>query len=191
VGISSQLDVLAVKLNGDIAVARQHLDIAQKMARYSLTEARRSVTDLRTSELEDQGLPAALVAAANKWAAGSHVRVQVDVSGEPQQLSGDMEQNLLRIGQEAVANALKHARATIIRVELEMKARAVCLRVKDDGQGFEPARAFSVMDGHFGILGMRERAERLGGEFDLASGAGAGTQVEVTVPLASKTSKTH
>src|SRR5207245_1247690 len=95
VGISSQLDALALKLNGDLGVARRHLDLARKMARHSLTEARRSVMDLRTSALEDHDLPAALTTAAGKsWSSSAE---EVEVSGENHNLSEDVEQNLLRI----------------------------------------------------------------------------------------------
>jgi signal transduction histidine kinase/ligand-binding sensor domain-containing protein len=186
VGISSQLDALAVKLDGDPAVARQNLDLARKMARHSLTEARRSVMDLRTSELEQQDLTVALDAAAHRWVAGNSVNVHVDVSGVNQKIPEELEQNLLRIAQEAVANALKHAHARTIWIELEAEHRALWLRIKDDGQGFEPSGAFSIVGGHFGILGMQERAERLGGKFALASHPGSGTQVEVRVPFAAK-----
>jgi signal transduction histidine kinase len=71
-------------------------------------------------------------------------------------------------------------------VDLAAEDRALHLRIKDDGRGFEPSGGFSIVGGHFGILGMRERAERLGGRFDLASRPGSGTQVEVRVPFAAK-----
>jgi ligand-binding sensor domain-containing protein/two-component sensor histidine kinase len=186
VGISYQLDALALKLNGDLDVARQHLSLARKMVRHSLTEARRSVMDLRTSELEGKDLPAALAAAARLWAAGSPVQVQVETSGSKEELPADLEQNILRIAQEAVANSLKHAKARMIRVDLEIEHYCVRLRVKDDGVGFEPSGTFSLIGGHFGLVGMRERAERLGGKLALASQPGSGTQVEVTVPLSSR-----
>jgi signal transduction histidine kinase len=86
-----------------------------------------------------------------------------------------------------VANALKHAKARNIWVELERTNHALRLRVKDDGGGFDPSSASSILAGHYGILGMQERAERLGGTFDLESGPGAGTLVEVTVPLGNGT----
>ncbi|MEO7143319.1 MAG: histidine kinase, partial [Bryobacteraceae bacterium] len=184
VGISSQLEAVAVRLNGDPAVAWQHLELARKMARHSLTEARRSVMDLRASSLENRDLPSALSSAARQWGAGSAVPIAIDISGEPRKLPEDVEQNVLRIAQEAVTNALKHSGAHAIGVHLAMEARRLLLRVSDDGRGFEPARVFSALDGHFGILGMRERAERLGGELDLSSVPGGGTQVEVRVPLA-------
>ncbi len=187
VGICSQLDALALKLNGDPAVVRQQLDLARKMARHSLTEARRSVTDLRTPELEEQDLASALRSAAHRWTAASRASVAVRVDEFKDNLPGEVGQNLLRIAQEAVANALKHAKARNISVELERTNRALHLRVKDDGEGFEPSAAQPILAGHYGILGMRERAERLGGTFDLESGPGAGTLVEVTVPLGNGT----
>jgi signal transduction histidine kinase len=118
------------------------------------------------------------------------VNLQVEVSGVKQKLPEDLEQNMLRIAQEAVANALKHAHPHGIWIDLTQDSGILRLCVKDDGQGFEPSSTFSVNGGHFGILGMRERAERLGGEFEFASRLGAGTEVEVRVPLASRNSNT-
>jgi signal transduction histidine kinase len=183
VGISSQLDAVALTLNGHLDVARQHLDLARKMARHSLTEARRSVMDLRASALEGYDLPAALSQAARQWTAGSLVQVHVDVAGGTRPLPEEMEQHLLRIAQEAVANTIKHARASEVRIRLEMETGRLRLSVADDGQGFEQTEAFSELGGHFGLLGMRERAERLGGELELHSAPGHGTEVEVKVPL--------
>ena len=184
VGICTQLDAVALKLNGDLSVVRQQLDLARKMARHSLTEARRSVTDLRTPDLEDQDLPTALKSAARRWTAGSAAEVQVKIEEVKDRLPGEVEQNLLRIAQEAVANALKHAKPRNILVELQRTNGFLRLLVKDDGLGFDPSAAFSGLNGHYGILGMQERAERMGGRFDLSSDVGCGTQVEVRVPLA-------
>jgi signal transduction histidine kinase len=184
VGISSQLDAVTMSLPGNVELAKKHLQLASRMARHSLTEARRSITDLRASALEGQDLPAALQAGARQWTAGSRVEVHVDVAGERKELPEEVEQHLLRIAQEAVANALKHAVASRIWIRLHIEARRLCLRVEDDGRGFEQQEAFSTAGGHFGLLGMRERAERLGGALNLTSQPGDGTQVEVTVPLA-------
>lgn len=183
VGISAQLDAVAVTLNGHVDTARRHLDLARKMARHSLTEARRSVMDLRASALEGHDLPAALSQAARQWTAGSPVQVHVDVEGGTRPLPEEMEQHLLRIAQEAVANTVKHARANEVRIRLEMQNGKLRMCVTDDGQGFEQTDAFSEIGGHFGLLGMRERAERLGGELELHSTPGRGTEVEVKVPL--------
>ena len=183
VGISSQLDAVAMTMPNDSSRSRQFLDLARKMARHSLTEARRSVLDLRASVLEGRDLAAALNSGAQMWIAGSGVQVEVDVSGVQSSLPEDMEQHLLRIAQEAVTNVLKHAGASKIWVKLHMEARKLYLRIADDGHGFEQQDAFSSLGGHFGLIGMRERAERLGGELRLASHPGEGTEVEVMVPL--------
>ena len=183
VGISSQLDAVALTLKDHTELAAKHLDLARKMVRHSLTEARRSVMDLRDSALEGQELPAALSEAARQWTAGSPVRVQVDVSGDGRKLPEEMEQNLLRIAQEAVTNTVKHAGAREVQIRLALQPKQLSMVVADDGKGFEQHEAFSETGGHFGLLGMRERAERLGGELHLASQPGQGTKVEVKVPL--------
>ena len=183
VGISSQLDAVAMCLPDETAPVRKYLDMARKMARHSLTEARRSVMDLRASVLEGQDLAAALESSTRLWTAGSGVDVDLDVSGPRTALTEEAEQQLLRIAQEAVTNVLKHAGASRIWVKLHIEARRLFLRIVDNGRGFEQQDAFSSQDGHFGLIGMRERAERLGGELRLASQPGGGTEVEVKVPL--------
>jgi signal transduction histidine kinase/ligand-binding sensor domain-containing protein len=183
VGISSQLDAVAMCLPDETAPVRKYLDMARKMARHSLTEARRSVMDLRASVLEGQDLAAALESSARLWTAGSGVEVDVDVNGPRAVLTEEAEQQLLRIAQEAVTNVLKHAGASRIRVVLHTGERRLFLRIVDNGSGFEQHGAFSSQDGHFGLIGMRERAERLGGELGLSSEPGGGTEVEVRVPL--------
>ncbi|HUI78187.1 MAG TPA: two-component regulator propeller domain-containing protein [Bryobacteraceae bacterium] len=183
VGISSQLEAVAMAMPEGGGKARQFLELARKMARHSLTEARRSVMDLRASVLEGRDLAAALNSGAQMWAAGSGVEVEVDISGESRSLPEEMEQNLLRIAQEGVTNVLKHSGASKVRVKLHTEARKIYLRIADNGKGFEQQEAFSAMGGHFGLIGMRERAEQMGGELRLASHPGEGTQLEVTVPL--------
>ncbi len=184
VGISAQLDVLAMELGRNPDSVRRHLNLARKMAQHSLTEARRSVMNLRAGELETSDLTSVLNAAAQRWVAGSSVAVHVDICDLRRRLPEDVEQNVLRIAQEAVTNTVKHARASSIRIQLRREDDTVRLRVEDDGCGFEPPVAFSVVGGHFGILGMRERAEKLRAQFSLESSPGAGTYVQVTIPLA-------
>jgi signal transduction histidine kinase len=183
VGVSSQLDAVALTLDNRLEVARKHLHLARKMVRHSLTEARRSMMDLRSSALEDRDLPTALSEVARRVTAGSPVQIRVDVAGQGRELPQEMEQQLLRIAQEAVTNSVKHARAKEVRICLAWEERIVSLRVADDGQGFEESSTSWKAGGHFGLLGMRERAERMGGELQLHSEAGHGTEVEVKVPL--------
>jgi len=183
VGISSQLDAVALSMPPQDSPARRYLDMARRMARHSLTEARRSVMDLRASVLENQDLAAALAAGTRLWTAGAPVEIKVDVTGPPVKLPDDVEQHLLRIAQEAVTNVVKHAGASRIVIKLHREARKLYLRIVDNGRGFEQGDAFSALGGHFGLIGMRERAQRLGGELRLASHPGEGTEVEVMVPL--------
>jgi signal transduction histidine kinase len=190
VGISSQLEAVAIKMNENDDVARQHLKFAQKMARYSLTEARRSVMDLRAGALEHQNLSSALTSAATQWTAGSEIRIEIDASYEHRKLSEEVEQNVLRIAQEAVTNAVKHARASQVRIGLLVEARRLRLSVKDDGHGFELAGAFATTGGHFGLLGMQERAERLGANLVISSEPDKGTEITVIVPLSATKAKT-
>jgi signal transduction histidine kinase len=97
-----------------------------------------------------------------------------------------VEQNLFRIAQEAVVNVLKHAKATAVSVKLSFEGSMAVLKVIDNGAGFDTSNSFSGAGGNFGILGMRERAERLGGTYLLSSEPGKGTRVEVRVPCATK-----
>ena len=186
VGISSQLDAVALSLNGRMDQARKHLELARKMARHSLTEARRSMMELRSSALEGQGLAQALKNAAPQWTAGSAVQVDMEIDDTGRELPEEMEQHLLRIAQEAVTNTVKHAHARHVHIRLALDAKRITLQVTDDGRGFDPEEAFSDGGGHFGLLGMRERAERLGGVLELASEPGKGTRLTVIVPLNGK-----
>jgi len=163
--------------------ARTYLDLARRMARHSLTEARRSVMDLRSSALDGQDLVQAIESGTKQLTAGTGVEISVEVSGPVRELPQEMEQHLLRIAQEAVTNTLKHAQANRIWVKLHLEAKRLFLRIVDNGRGFDQQGAFASRGGHFGLLGMRERAERLGGELKLASHPGEGTEVQVTVPL--------
>jgi signal transduction histidine kinase len=183
VGISSQLDALETCLPESLRPAHIYLDLARRMAQHSLTEACRSVMDLRSAALSNRDLAAALQSDARNWTAGSAVNVEVNIKGGFEKLPEEMEHNLLRIAQEAVTNASKHAQASRIKVKLEQTEKVVNLKVIDNGCGFQTDDAFAGIGGHFGLIGIRERAERIGGEFRLESQPGAGTEVEVTVPL--------
>jgi len=181
VGIGSQLDATALTFKDNPESARLHLDVARKMATHSLTEARRSIMDLRTVDLQGQDLHSALIASMQRWVAGTPVQMNVQVSGETPALPHEIMQNLLRIAQEAVANTLKHASAQTIWVQIEARDRRLRMSIRDDGCGFHPLEA--GLDGHFGLLGMRERANRVGGALNLKSNPGEGTFIDVVVPI--------
>jgi len=183
VGISSQLDAVALGIREDQVQARSHLDVARRMARHSLTEARRSIIDLRASEPDDQSLAMALQSGVHLWTAGYSVAVDLNVLEIDGKVPKEFEKPLLRIVQEAITNVLKHANATKIWVRANVDARKLHLHIADNGRGFEQTEAFSSSKGHFGLIGMRERVEGIGGELTLATETGVGTQIEVTVPL--------
>jgi signal transduction histidine kinase/ligand-binding sensor domain-containing protein len=183
VGISSQLDVVEMSLPKDADPARGYLDLARRMAQHSLTEARRSVMDLRAAALDDQDLGAALDSGARLWTEGSGIGVEVEVTGETSKLPEQTAHHILRIAQEAVTNAVKHARASNIVLKLHIQPDSLKLQILDNGCGFDREDVFAAMNGHFGLMGMQERAEQLGGKLTLTSESGKGTRVEVEVPL--------
>jgi signal transduction histidine kinase len=187
VGLSTLLDAASMRLAEDASSARQFLELARKMVRHSLTEARRSVMDLRAAVLQGQSLGDALRSAAPLWVAGSRLRVHVETEGEPAKLPDEEEQHLLRVAQEALHNAAHHAQGQNAWVRLSYVRNGETVRVelaiRDDGRGFDPQGTFDPSEGHFGILGMQERSERIGGTFHLESRPGAGTLVEISAPV--------
>jgi signal transduction histidine kinase len=108
----------------------------------------------------------------------------VTVAGTPQQLSPVARKAVVRIFQEAMANALKHAHAETIEIQLRYENEGLVLAVRDDGRGFDAASAIPLTVGHYGLTGMRERAERIGGRMTLTSAPGLGTELAIFVPFA-------
>jgi ligand-binding sensor domain-containing protein/signal transduction histidine kinase len=184
-GISVQLEVVARTLPPEADTARTHLDRARKLVRHGIAEARRYVWELRSPALENKDLPTALSETARRLTNETAIQAQVEVNGTFRPLPRLVEDNLLRIGQEAVNNAVKHAQAERIYVNLIFDARRVQLSVRDDGRGFDNQAAGNGQSGHFGLIGMRERAKQIGGTLSIHSTAGAGTEVVADVPISS------
>lgn len=182
-GISVQLEIVARTMASAPDAARQHLDRARALVRSSVAEARRYVWDLRSQSLDERDLPAALAEMTRRLTAESGVQTQFSVGGTFRPLAPQVENNLLRIGQEAVGNAVRHAQAKTVSVSLDFGAREVRLEVKDDGRGFDAATYDGGRGGHFGLVGMRERAEQMSGTASVKSEPGAGTEVVVRVPI--------
>jgi signal transduction histidine kinase len=162
-------------------MARQMLELARNMTRRSLDEARRSVWDLRSHLLQNNNLPTAVAEFTKLMSASARVPISVETYGVPRKLPLQVENNLLRIAQEALANAMKHSHASRIEISLAYEPDKVGLRVSDDGIGFEADRSAAVYGGHFGLLDMSERAEKIGGAFSLISAPGQGTEIRVEV----------
>jgi signal transduction histidine kinase len=179
---SVQLRLAKKNSAGNPAALNQHLDSAQQLVRDSLQEARNSIWNMRSQVLETGDLTSALRGIVNQMANGSELRTGFDVSGRVRRFAPVVENNLLRVGQEAITNAVKHARAREIKVALDFGEKQFRLSVRDDGCGFDPANPRSN-GGGFGLTGMHERARELNGELKVRSGEGSGTEVTLTVPL--------
>ncbi|MGD1081333.1 MAG: sensor histidine kinase [Candidatus Sulfotelmatobacter sp.] len=180
-GITMQLDLAVDCFQQAPGVAQHALTTARDMSRHSMVEARRSVWDLRCQLLEDGDLVSALAQIVEPLVLREQTKVDFKIQGSPVRLPGPVEMNLLRIGQEAVANAVKHGRARQVCIELRYATACVCLTVSDDGQGF--AAGHSSPAGHFGLLDMRERAQSMGSQLRVESEPGRGTRIAVEVPL--------
>jgi signal transduction histidine kinase len=175
--ITIQLDAVESQLNGSPEAVRRLLGLARNMTRRSLSEARRSVWDLRSHLLENCDLAGALTEMAAPLSAASGVEIAIQSIGVPRKLPAVTEHNLLRVAQEALANALKHSGAKKIIVALSYESSQFQLRLHDNGSGFDLPAAGQASDGHFGLLDMRERAEKIGARFSLTSRPGHGTEI--------------
>jgi signal transduction histidine kinase len=180
-GITMQLDLAVDCFQQAPRVAQGALETARNMSRHSMVQARRSVWDLRCQLLEDGDLVSALEQIVEPLVPAEHAKVDVKIQGNPVRLPGHVEMNLLRIGQEAVANAVKHGRATRVSIELRYVPTSVCLTVIDDGRGFAASEASPT--GHFGLLDMRERAQSMGSQLKIESAPERGTCISVEVPV--------
>jgi len=182
-GIALQLDTTARLLARSPADAERHLELARGFMRQSQLELRRSIWDLRSRELEQFDVAGALLHASQQIARDTQLRVEVESEGELPPLPEIVEENLLRIGQEAVTNIVKHSGATLATIRLGFTDDAVTLAVKDNGSGLVPEKLAANGDQHFGLLGMAERSKRLGGRFSVVGPPGEGTTVLVSLPL--------
>ncbi|WBO63757.1 sensor histidine kinase [Streptomyces camelliae] len=181
-GIIAQLQVVANA--PDLTTARTHLERASALARHSLGEARRSVHNLAPVALAADGLPEALKKTVGEWGERVGVRAEFTVTGTAEQLHDEVSATLLRIAQEALSNASRHARASRVGVTLSFMGDEVTLDIRDDGTGFDPAAVPPrTRTGGFGLDGMRARAERIAGSLTIESEPGHGTALSARVPL--------
>ncbi|CAA9576147.1 Adenylate cyclase [uncultured Synechococcales cyanobacterium] len=170
------------KITSDPEKAQAYLAQVQDLARTGLAEARRSVEALRRPYLlENNDLPSAFKYLITQLEPSTSTIIVCKAIGIPYPLSTEVENNLLRIGQEALTNAIKYAKATEIHVELIYQPMQCVLRIKDDGQGFTINHSSS--HNGFGLLGMAERADRIGAQLQIQSAPGRGTEISVSVSL--------
>jgi signal transduction histidine kinase/ligand-binding sensor domain-containing protein len=174
-----QIQVAEATLLEKPSEAASRLEQARRFLDETLEEGRRSVWALRSQALEtEDGLPGAFARLARELSSGTRAALRVDVGGEPRRLAQRVEEHVLRIGQEAITNALRHGSAEHVVVALEFERRVVVMRIRDDGHGFDTAAPVTGV----GLRGMRERAAEMGASLDVRSRPGVGTETTLTVP---------
>ena len=178
-GIAIQLDNVDGRFESSPGKAREALQLARKMLRYCREEVRTSISDLRCVLLEHGGLESALREALPPLVTASNTAFIFNVLGTPFRIDSAVENHLLRMAREAVTNAVRHSNATHIDVELAFTSQSVRLSVVDDGQGFDASTR--PPRGHFGLIGLHERAKKIGAALQIESALGSGTTVRVTV----------
>jgi signal transduction histidine kinase len=182
-GIVTQLQAAeqaAARTPDDPTGWRRHVAAATRLARDSLTEARRSVDALRPEPLEGCRLSEALSSVGERWSALNGIPAQVTTTGTARPIDPEAEFALLRAAQEALANVARHAHATRVGLTISYMENEVALDVRDDGVGFDPAAP-----GHgFGLVAMRQRIAGLSGTLQVESEPGGGTAVSACVPTA-------
>ncbi|MEQ1730993.1 MAG: ATP-binding protein, partial [Vicinamibacterales bacterium] len=159
------------------------LTLLRRQVEAYVRECRQSLWNLRSPMLEEKDLPSSLGDVGARLAGAAGMAFAVHVIGSPRQAPGRIDDQLLRIAQEAVANAARHSSGRQVTLTLEYRDDAVRLTVNDDGCGFDPDDPMHAASGHWGLVGMEERARTVSGTLRITSGPDTGTQVEVVVPL--------
>jgi signal transduction histidine kinase len=177
-GVALDLEAIARKADGSRA-ANEELRRVRRELEGHIAEARQSIYDLRSATSEPLMLPEALQASAEQVVQNEDVRFELAVTGEPRPCSREVEDQLVRIAQEALRNAVRHGKPNAIQVQLAYEPDALRLRVSDDGRGFDPD--VPTNGPRWGLMGMQERAKRIGGSLIIQSRPGAGTAVETRV----------
>jgi ligand-binding sensor domain-containing protein/signal transduction histidine kinase len=181
-GVLFRLDEVASVVDRSSESAKDQLVRLRRQVEFYVREARYSIRDLRSPILQSRGLATALRSIGENLTGGRAVAFRLDVIGHARADLQRVDEHLLRIGQEAITNAVRHGGAATVIAELRYRQDCVSLSVRDDGKGFDFGLA-SVADGvHWGLRTMRERAEQIGATLRITSADGQGTVVDVVVP---------
>ncbi|SPF44620.1 putative Integral membrane sensor signal transduction histidine kinase [Candidatus Sulfopaludibacter sp. SbA4] len=181
VAVVYQLEAAAKQIVSAPDLGKQRLERTIEQADRALGEARRTMLAMRLPALENSTLPEALARIAGELTEGTDIGFHLDVKGRVRQLPYEEQANVFLIGREAITNSVNHARPTRILAALTYSSRQVRITIEDDGEGFNLEEGMSK-DGHWGMAGMRERANQMGATFSVRSSPGEGTKVEVVVP---------
>jgi signal transduction histidine kinase len=179
VGVALLFMVISDHLHASPVLARDRLDRLRKLVEHYICETRQSIWDLRSPALDAADLASALKTAGEAITAAKAVRFEMTVKGKPFTSSPKIEEQLLRIGREAMSNAVRHAGPTRVTLDLTYEEDAIALRVADDGSGFDIDNPAFAADTHWGLASMRERAQQIHAELRLNSAPGRGTELTV------------
>lgn len=182
-GLSMQLGNVAAEIGAGDDSVRHRLRLAQRMLQHCRLEARASVSDLRDPNLLVRDLPEALRESLTNQVSQTGTHLDFYVEGSSIHLRATTQNHLLRIAREAVSNALRHGKASQIRCHLSYSAEGVALEIEDNGGGFDTSQP--VPAGHFGLIGMAERANKIQAQFSLTSNPDAGTKIRLYLPYSS------
>jgi two-component system sensor histidine kinase UhpB len=179
------LERLENRLSNDELEVKDQVSKTRNLAANTLNELRKIISGLRPSILDDLGLVPAIRWYARSNLEGAGVKVMIDAPEEGFELSGGLRTTLFRISQEAIGNILRHAQAHNVWLKLQKNEKQVYLSIKDDGQGFNPSNVLSeaTKAQHWGLIGIQERVDLIGGEFRISSQAGEGSHLEIIIPL--------
>ena len=181
VSASMQLHVANDRLADD-SPAKPLVGRVMQLMGQVIAEGRDAVRGLRSTSGNADDLETAFSQVSQEFAGQQSKECRVIVEGTPRQLHPIIRDEAYRIGREALANAFRHSRANQIEIELEYSAKHLRILVRDDGTGIDPEVLHSGRDGHWGLTGMRERAENIGARFKVWSRNNTGTEVELLIP---------
>ena len=190
VAVSVHLELVAQLMRSSADAAREQLERAQALVRSSLEDARTSIWELRSQGAEREDLAARILKMAEEVTSRAHARarVQMHVTGMNHPLDEDVERELTRIAREAVTNAVRHGDSENIVVRLEFEGSMFGMEIRDDGRGFTGVPP-DGSSGHFGLTGMRERADAIGATLTVESSPGEGTTIRLALSLSRETEK--
>jgi signal transduction histidine kinase/ligand-binding sensor domain-containing protein len=180
-GISLHIEVTDELLPADLP-AKQPLARALALCKSALDAGRRALNDLRSAPLSAGDLVQSFSQLANELTRETSTKTDVIVEGRERPLNATAGHDVLQVGRQAISNAFQHARARNIHVLLSYGDKSFRLRIEDNGRGINEESMNLQRPGHFGMVGMKERAERLGGSISIRSREGEGTEVDLFVP---------
>jgi ligand-binding sensor domain-containing protein/signal transduction histidine kinase len=183
VGVSTLLEAASHAKEISPNLSGELLDRARSEVRAAVDEARLAVWNLRRGSPNGDRLVPAVAQLARRVSLESGIDIRVNVDGQPVALGSTTEESLTMLIREALLNAIRHASPTRLTVSLSFDRRRLHVAIEDDGLGFDSKAGVPESSLHYGLVGMRERVDKLDGEFQLTSSPGTGTRVRVSIPL--------